>query len=113
MRTKSPKKTNSFPDDWDNLINSFEPYFENARKNFSKDKARKLAQYITSEKYVPWSKSVTWRHVGVPNETNERKKLGPVISLFRKWRFIEEEEGSDKHIRVEESIPYLKKLYEK
>jgi len=49
----------------------------------------------------------------VPNETNERKKLGPVISLFREWQFIEEEKGTDKYVRVEESIPYLKKLFEK
>jgi len=112
-RTKSVKKIHSFPDDWDQLLNSYEPDYEGARKRFRKDNYLKLAQYVISENYKPWSKSTTWRHVGVPNETTERKKLGPVISLFREWRFIEEIGGTDKYKRVEESVPYMEKLIEK
>ena len=108
-----PDKIHSFPEDWDRLLNSYEPVYERARKRFSKDNARKLAQYITSENYEPWSKSTTWRHVGLPNDTKERKKLGPVVSLFREWRFIEEAGVRDMYKRVEESVSFLAKLLKK
>ncbi len=111
-RPKKPKKSHSFPDDWEELPNSFEPDYYKARKKFSKGYNLKLAQYVISETYKPWSKSTTWRHIGMPNDPNEKKKSGPVITLFREWRFIEEVEGTDKYKRVEESVPYLKKLLE-
>jgi len=112
LRTKRPKKRPSFPDDWEQLLNSFEPDYEQARKRFRRGYNCKLGQWIISENYKPWSKSITWRHVGAPNETNERKQLGPVVAFFRKWRFIEEEENTNKYVRVEESVPYLKELLE-
>jgi predicted type IV restriction endonuclease len=111
-RTKKPKKSRSFPDDWDQLLSSYEPDYDKARKKFSKGYNLKLAQYVISENYKPWSKSTTWRHIGMPNDSNEKKKSGPVITLFREWRFIEEVGGTDRYKRVEESVPYLKKLLE-
>lgn len=111
-RTNRPKKIHSFPVDWEQLLSSYEPVYERARKRFSNEYLRNLAQYLTSEKYEPWSKSITWRYAGAPNEPNIRKQLGPVIAFFREWRFIEDEEGTDKYVRVEESVPYLKKLLE-
>jgi len=110
-RTRQPETSRSFPDAWKQLLNSFEPDYDGARKRFCRDYYRKLGHYLISEKYEPWSKSTTWRRVGVPDEPNERKKLGLVIVLFREWRFIEETEGS-MYKRVEESVPYLKTLLE-
>lgn len=112
LRTKSAKKTYSFPDDWDQLLNSYEPDYERARKRFRKDNYLKLGRYVISEECKPWSKKTTWRHVGLANNARERKKLGPVMSLFREWRFIRETEAGDMYERVEESLPYLKKLVE-
>jgi hypothetical protein len=111
-RTKKPKKSHSFPYDWEQLISSYEPDYDRARKRFRKDYYRKFGCYIISDKCQAWSKSTTWRHVGVPNEANERKKLGPVVSLFREWGFIGETGGTNMYERVEESVPYLKKLLE-
>lgn len=111
-RTKRSKKSHSFPDDWKELLSSYEPDYDKARKKFGKGYNLKLAQYIISDNYKPWSKSTTWRYLGMPNDPNERKKSGPVILLFREWRFIEEVGGTDKYKRVEESVQYLEKLLE-
>jgi hypothetical protein len=112
-RMKQTKKSHSFPEDWQQLIDSFEPEYARARRRLREDYYRKLAQYLISDQYGPWSKSTTWRHVGTPNETSERKKLGPVIALFREWHFIEIVEGTaDKYQRVEESVPYLLQILE-
>ena len=114
-RTKRPQKEDHlFPEDWQKLLDSLEPEYARARRRFSKGYSPKLAQYIISDQYSGvWSKSITWRYVGARNETNEKKKLGPVMTLFREWNFIEEIEGTDKYERVEESVPYLQKLLEK
>ena len=113
-RTKSVKKILTFPDDWDKLLNSYEPIYEKARKRFRSGYNRELGQWLISEKYEPWSKSITWRLVGTPKEANKRKQVGPVVTIFRDWRFIKEEkDGGDKYVREEESVPYLKRLLEK
>jgi len=111
-RRRQDQKILSFPEDWQKLLDSFEPKYEGARKRFRDGYYRKLAQYLISDQCSPWSKSTTWRHVGTPNVTNERKKLGPVISLFRKWHFIEDAEGVERYQRVEESVLYIRKLLE-
>lgn len=111
-RTRRTKKSHSFPEDWHELLHSFEPEPHRARTRFREGYYRKLGQYLISGQYRPWSKSTTWRHVGAPDVTNERKKLGPVISLFREWHFIEEAETVDVYQRVEESVLYLQKLLE-
>ena len=112
-RMKHTKEPLSFPEDWQKLIDSFEPEYDRPRKRFLEGYYRKLAKYLIGEKYSPWSKSTTWRHVSAPNDTSERKKLGNVISLFRKWHFIEDADKADMYQRVDESIPYLQKLIEK
>jgi predicted type IV restriction endonuclease len=106
------RKPLSFPEDWQKLLDSFEPKYEKARKRFRKDYYRKLAQYIIGDQYSQWSKETTWRHVGTPKDPDERKKLGPVIALFREWHFIEVAEGVERYQRVEESVTYLRKLLE-
>jgi predicted type IV restriction endonuclease len=114
-KTKLPKGgIPSFPDDWDKLLNSYEPRYERARKRFLEGYYRNLGQWLISKDYEPWSKSTTWRRVGTPNEASKRKQVGPVVTLFRDWQFIKEEkEGGDKYVRVEESVLYLTKLLEK
>jgi len=99
-------------EDWRNLLDRYEPEYDRARKRFREGYYRKLAQYLLSDQYRPWPSSITWRHVGTPDDTNERKKLGPVIALFREWHFIEDAEGVEMYQRLEESIPYLRKLLE-
>jgi len=112
-RTRKSEKDHSFPNDWHSLLDSYEPEYERARARFRKAYYSKLGHYLISDKYGPWSKSTTWRHVGIRNDPNERKKLGPVISLFREWHFIEDGEGIDMYKRVEDSVPYLTKLLDK
>jgi hypothetical protein len=110
---KPPKKL-SFPDDWDKLLNAYETRYEKARYQFRKSYHHNLGQWLISEEYKPWSKSITWRLVGAPNEPNKRKQVGPVVQIFKEWGFIKEEkERGDKYVRVDESVPYLKKLLEK
>jgi predicted type IV restriction endonuclease len=104
------RRTFSFPRDWEQLLNSYEPEYERARKRFRRGYNLKLAQWVINENYTPWSKSITWRCAGVPNEPNAKKQLGPVVAFFREWGFIKEEEGTDKYVRVEEGVPYLKKV---
>jgi len=111
--TRRAQKSHLFPEDWQRLPDSFEPQYDGARRRFREGYYRKLAQYLISDQYGPWSKSTTWRHVGTPRDTSERKKLGPVIALFREWHFIEDAEGVEMYQRVEESVPYLQKLLEK
>ena len=110
-RRKRGRSLLSFPEDWQALLDSFEPQYERARERFSQTYYRRLAEYLVGDRYGPWSKSTTWRNVGTPNTTNERKKLGPVMSLFREWHLIEEApQDADKYQRVEEGMPYLRKL---
>jgi hypothetical protein len=112
-RMRQAEKSHSFPEDWQKLLNSFEPEYDRASRRFREGYYRKLAQYLIGDQCSPWSKSTTWRHVGTPKDRDERKKLGPVISLFREWHFIEDAEGVEMYQRVEKSVPYLKKLLEK
>jgi len=112
-RPLEPPDTLSFPEDWQKLLDSFEPAYDRARSRFREGYCRKLAQYLISDQCSPWSKKTTWRHVGMSKDAGERKKLGPVISLFRKWHFMEDAERVEMYQRVEESIPYLRKLLEK
>ena len=103
----------SFPKDWEYLLDSFEPLYERARNRFRKDNYRKLGEYLVGEECTPWSKKTTWRYVGASSDIKARKRLGTVISLFKKWNFIESVEKDKKYKRVEESIPYLKRLLDK
>ncbi len=108
--TKRPsKEDHSFPEDWQKLLDSIEPEYERVRERLSEGYYLKLAQYLISDQYGgAWSSSITYIYVGAPNITNERKKLGSVISLFKKWSFIKEVEGTDKYQRVEESVHILR-----
>jgi hypothetical protein len=112
-RQKQARREHSFPEDWQGLIDSFEPQYARARRRFRKGYYRKLGQYLIGDQYVPWSKSTTWRHVGTPNEPNEKKKLGPVVALFIEWHFMETVQGTtDKYQRVEAGLPYLRQILE-
>ena len=102
----------SFPQDWQKLLDSFEPEYDRARSRFREGYYRKLAHYLVDDQCRPWSKSATWRYVGAPKDADERKKLGPVIALFREWHFIEDAEGVEMYKRVEDSVSFLKKLLE-
>lgn len=62
------KKSHSFPEDWQRLLDSFEPVYEGARRRFREGYYRKLLQYLISNECAPWSKSTTWRHVGMRND---------------------------------------------
>lgn len=110
-RTRRDQKPLSFPEDWQQLLDSFEPRYEKARKRFRKGYYLKLAQYLIRDQCRPWSKTTTWRHVGMSSDPNERKRLGPVIALFREWHFIEDAEGIGMYQRVEDSVPFLRKLF--
>lgn len=112
-RRGSGRPTLSFPEDWQNLLDSYEPVFDRSRRRLRSGYYRKLGEYLLSDEYNAWSPSTTWRHVGAPSAPNERKKLGPVIALMREWRIIEDAPGAATYQRVEESLPYLRKLLEK
>ena len=109
-RTKQVGISHSFPDDWEQLIDSDETEYERDRKRFHSDPNRKLGQYLLSEAYREWSRNNTYKHCGLLKE--RAKRSGPVITLFTKWRFIEKVEGTGKYKRVEDSVKYLKKLFE-
>ena len=107
-RKRQNQKSLSFPEDWQELLTSYDDKYMGARKRFQKDYYRKLAQYLISDQYKTWSKKSTWRHAGTSNDSNDKKKFGPVITLFREWHFIEVAEGEGMYKRVEESVPYLR-----
>ena len=108
---KHPKRQPKLSIDWEQLL--IEPDYERIRRSFRSGYCRKLGEYLISEKYKPWSRSTTYTYVGIPKQpANERKKLGTVIQLFKGWQFIQETEGGSKYKRVDDGIPYLKKLLE-
>jgi hypothetical protein len=97
---------------WERLIDSHESQYRLARWFFRTSYYRKLGEYLIHENYRPWSKDSTWRHVGLPNNANERKKIDHAMFLFQEWGFIEDS-GDEKYSRVEGCVPYLKQLLEK
>jgi hypothetical protein len=107
-QAKSPTRMPKH-DNWELLIDSYEAPYRLARWFFRTSYYRKLGEYLLSESYKPWSKDSTWRHVGLPNGTNEGKKAMHAVTLFQEWGFIKEA-GADKYCRVDECAPYLKKL---
>lgn len=107
--TKTPKKIRSFPEDWNELLNSMEDDYIKGRNDLRRVTYRKLADYLISENYKPWPKTITWSIVGLNKD--ERKQAGHIIGYFKRWGFIEVE--GDKNKRVEASVPFLKQLLEK
>lgn len=107
-----PPEEKIFPYDWEQLLTSFEPKYEKDRGRFFSDYYRTFGRYLISEKYQPWSHKTTWRHAGLPDNPNEKKKCGNIIVLFKEWQFIEKVDGA-RYQRVEEKVPYLIKLLEK
>jgi len=100
------------PRNWEQLIDSYDSPYRLARWFFRTSYYRKLGEYLINENYRPWPKDSTWRYVGLPDGINERKKVGHAVFMFHEWGFIEE--GADgKYYRVEECVPYLKKLLER
>lgn len=113
-KVKPPKPARSSPEDWEQLLDSFDPEYEGARKRFNKDLNLKLGRYLISQGYKPWSSKITWRLVGLTEDKDERKKSGPVVTHFKDWGFIKQSEGrEDMYERVEDSVPYLKRLFER
>lgn len=102
----------SNPDKWEQLIDSHESHYRLARWFFRTSYYRKLGEYLINENYRPWAKDSTWRHVGLPNGVNERKKINHAVFLFQEWGFIKEA-GDEKYCRVDGCVPYLKQLLEK
>jgi hypothetical protein len=95
------------PKNWEQLIESYESPYRLARWFFRTSYYRKLGEYLINQNYKPWPKDLTWKHVGLPEGSNE-KKVGHAVVLFREWGFIKE--TGEKYCRVEECVPYLKKL---
>jgi hypothetical protein len=100
------------PRNWEQLIDSYDSPYRLARWFFRTSYYRKLGEYLINENYKPWPKDSTWRHVGLPDGLNERKKVGHAVFMFREWGFIEEAVDG-KYYRVEECVPYLEKLLER
>jgi len=112
-KIKQPKIIRSSPQDWEQLLDSFEPEYERARKRFNKDFYLKLGRYLISQGYKPWSSKTTWRLIGLPDDGDEKKKGAPVVTHFKEWGFIKQSESrEDMYERVEDGVPYLKKLFE-
>jgi hypothetical protein len=100
------------PRNWEQLIDSYDSPYRLARWFFRTSYYRKLGEYLINENYKPWPKDLTWKYVGLPDGINERKKVGHAVFMFREWGFIEEALDG-KYYRVEECVPYLKKLLER
>jgi hypothetical protein len=96
------------PKNWEQLIESYESPYRLARWFFRTSYYRKLGEYLINENYKPWSKDLTWKHIDLPESSNVRKKVEHAVVLFREWGFIKE--SGEKYCRVEECVPYLKKL---
>jgi hypothetical protein len=101
----------SNPGKWEQLVDSHESPYRLARWFFRTSYYRKFGEYLISENYKPWSKDSTWRHAGLPDDTKEKKKVEHAVVLFQEWGFIEDT-GDSKYCRVEECVPYLKKILE-
>jgi hypothetical protein len=101
----------SFPEDWQELLDSFEPKYSKPRRRFQQALYRKVGQFIIDQS-EPWSKRTTFMYVGIAREDeSERRRLGPVMALFNEWNFIQES-GDKRWQRVDKSVPFLKKLLE-
>jgi hypothetical protein len=99
------------PRNWEKLIDSYESPYRLARWFFRTSYYRKLGEYLISKNYRPWPKDSSWRHVGLPDGINERKKVAHAVFMFLEWGFIEEA-SDEKYYRIEKCVPYLKKVLE-
>jgi hypothetical protein len=109
-RASQHNTAHSFPADWEHLIGADDPQYERAREKFGQRLNKALGLYLVSESYRKWPKSRTWRLVGLPDDPNSKKQAGGVIQLFNEWHFIERTDGGEKYGRVEDGVPYLKRL---
>ncbi len=108
------------PDEWENLIsNDRDPKYKKARKQLLQNQRTRLAQYIVGEKYEPWRAIITYSILGLGTRSSETKTItGPAVGIYRKWGFIRLQDSSESkpgrmiYERVEEAVPYLKRLLE-
>lgn len=104
-------KPATFPDVWKELLDPMESKYDNVRERFrNNSNYRKLANHIINENCKPWPKKATYMILGFEkSDTDKRKGASMLMSDFRKFQFIEEEDGKYKR---GEGVDYLKKLLE-
>jgi hypothetical protein len=77
---------------------------------------RKLGEYLISNDYEPWPKTVTFSLLGLKRRDSETKTVtGPAIGLYKEYGFVNianPQARQDEIIYqwVEEAIPYLKQI---
>lgn len=110
LSAKGKASNLSGPDAWERLLSPDDAVCARHKEAFGTGYERNLGCYIISDTYKPWNKKSTWKHAKMPSD--EHRIAGAVIGRFKKWGFIEYVKEIDGYKRVEEGVPYLKKLLE-
>lgn len=121
LRPRTQSKPPTFvpcPENWGKLVRSLEPKYENARKNLLKDPNRRLGEYLLSNEYAPWPRTVTFSLLGQRTRGSHTKGItAQAVTCYRKYGFIEQQDPEAKndavtYQRVEAAMDVLKQLME-
>jgi len=117
--TGFPKEKREFrpcPPEWEKLVTSLEPRYVKARETLLTEPRRKLGEYLISNNYEPWRKTVTFSLLGLEKRGQKTKTVtGPAVGLYRKYGFIEVVDPKARpdeitYQRVNEAMPYLRRI---
>jgi hypothetical protein len=103
--------------EWEKLVTSHAKKYMKARDNILGDaNKKKLVQYLVSDEYEPFPKSVAYSLLGFPKRGKETKgPVGSALGYLKTLGFIEVVDPQSRgeevtYKRVDEAMPYLKRI---
>jgi hypothetical protein len=87
-----------------------------ARVTLLTEPRRNLGEYLISNEYEPWPKTVTFSLFGLKRRGTETKTVtGPAVGVYKEYGFVDivnpqARQNEITYQRVEEAIPYLKRI---
>ena len=104
------------PSEWEKLVTSLEPKYMRARETLIINPRRKLGEYLISNNYKPWRKTVIFSLLELPKRgSNTKAVTGPAVGRYMEYGFIEIVDPQARpdeitYKRVDEAMPYLRRI---
>jgi hypothetical protein len=104
------------PAEWEKLVASREPRYVKARETLLENPRRKLGEYLISNDYEPWRRTMTFSLLGLPERGSDTKAVtGPAVGRYKEYGFIETVDPQARpdeitYKRVDEAMPYLRRI---